>query len=179
MNVHLTAEAFDALLAGKASDEIREHLAECAICAEIWEDIARGHAFMLQAPTVSAPAGLHARVVDALEEVPWRPPARSRLAARRVWVSAAAVILLLLAGGGMVGMTILVLSSVALAPVVRALANVWHVGIRFALDLLEILFLFLKITVGNPWLVPMLALALLLVLLAMWTTRFYSRRLYA
>ena len=178
MTRHLTEDAFEALLRGQASKEVERHLAECALCAQEWQDVARAHAFMLGGRVIQAPEDLYARVLAALEDAP-APQAGWWPVRGRALLALALSALLLLAGGGMVGLVVLVLSGMAWAPVVRVLVDVLQACARFGLHFLDVLLVIARAMLASPWMGPMLLVAVLLALLATWTTRFYSRRLFA
>jgi len=176
MTYHLTEEDFDALLTGTVSTKVRDHLKECPTCARAWRDEARAHAFLRQARPVPAPTTLHGRVMAALATS--ASPARPAVYARR-WLLAL-LTLSGLAGSGLVAMGLIVLlGRQELTPLLGVATRVAHLGLRFLFDLLDVLLTVLEILALTPWSAVLVLTALLLSLLAYWTTRFYSRRLFA
>lgn len=177
MTHHLRDEDFDALLADTASEPIRAHLATCPTCAQAWQDVARGHAFLRQARPIPAPLGFHDRVMAALAAAPSPAPWGISPRARR-WLFVALLVSCLAGGGLLASAVVLFLEGWRLTPILGVAMQVARVGLRFALNLTDVLLTVVEILALTPWGAALVFTALLLGLLALWTTRFYSRRLF-
>ncbi len=177
MSEHLTVEDFDALLADIAPGRVRAHLEVCATCRKAWEEVLAAHCLLMGAEAIPAPAGFHDRVMAALDTGVSRP---LTLSAR---VRAALLVLLGISGAAVgvlaVGTMLALVGGASLTPLARVLARVLLVFLHMATELVDVLALTAKVLVMTPWMPALVVVAVLSTLLALWTTRFYSRRLFA
>lgn len=177
MSEHLTVEDFDALLADIAPGRVRAHLEVCAACREAWEEVMAAHRLLIRAEAIPAPAGFHDRVMTALDSGVSRPLI---LSAR---VRAALLVLLGVSGAAAsvlaVGTIVALVGGASLAAIARTLARVLHVFLLLATEVVDMLSLMVKVLVMTPWMPALVLAAVLSTLLALWTMRFYSRRLFA
>ncbi len=178
MTRHLSTDDFQALLEGRAADDVRAHVQECALCREIWQDVGAAHAMLSQAEMVAAPASFHAQVMDALgtEETLTRP----LLSPGARWGLAGLVLASGLAAGIVFVMGIVAVMTGALGPLFpgKIVLTLLEPIVRLLVDLGEVLVLVLKALVVSPWAGTLLLLAVVMTALTVLMTRFYSRRLY-
>lgn len=101
--LELISASLDGALSPEAQEKLNAHLASCAECQKLYDDLSALHAALADLPPVEVPAGLKDRIMDAVaaeaentKVLPFAPKKASRHWQR--WLASAAVLAVVVMG---------------------------------------------------------------------------------